>query len=94
MKKTGFFITSLILIILFLSVVQVVVSNRLSTTGVELGRLQGEIKDYKNENALMKEKLLTFSSFTHIASIASKEGFVRNKSYVLMTSPLPLARNQ
>ena len=94
MKRTGFFITGLILIILFLSVLQVVVSNRLSTTGVELGRIQGEIKEYKNDNAVMKEKLLTFSSFTHIADVAKGEGFVKNKSYVLVTSPLPLALKQ
>lgn len=94
MKKTGFFITGLILIILFLSIVQVVVSNRLSTAGVELGRLQDEIKEYKNDNAIVLEKLLSFSSLTHIADVAKGEGFVNNKSYVLVTSPLPLALRQ
>ncbi len=94
MKKTGFFITGLILVILFLSVLQVVVSNRLSTTGVELGRLQDEIKDYKNDNSIILEKLFTFSSLTYIADVAKAEGFVKNKSYVLVTSPLPLALKQ
>lgn len=94
MEKTGFFITGLILIILFLSVVQVIVSNRLSTTGVELGRLQDEIKEYKNENAIILEKLLTFSSFTHIAHVANDEGYVKNRFYVFVTSPLPLALKQ
>lgn len=91
MKKTKLFITSIVLMIIFLSVIQVVVSNSLSTVGVTLVKLQKEISFYKKENAILREKLLTASSLTNIASHAAELGFVEEKTYVLLPAPLPLA---
>lgn len=94
MKKPKLFIATLVIIMIFLSVVQVVVSNSLSTTGQMLGKLDKEIQSYKKENTLLKEKLLSVSSLTNVASEAAHLGFVENKSNVFLTAPLPLAVKQ
>lgn len=94
MKKPIFFMASIIFTVVFLSVVQIVVSSSLSTKGVSLGKLEDEKGAYKKENALLKEKLLLASSYAHIASEAGTLGFVRSKAQVYLTSPLPLAFRQ
>lgn len=94
MKKPVFFVLFIIGAVFILSVVQIVVSNSLSTKGVSLGKLEDEKNLYKKENALLKEKLLLVSSYTHIASEAGTLGFARSKGQVYLTSPLPLAFRQ
>lgn len=91
MKKSLFFLQALIFFVVLLSILQVVVSNSLSTTGVTLGKLEDEINIYKRENQLLKEKLLSTSSLFYIASEAATLGFVEGKSQVFLSSPLPLA---
>lgn len=91
MEKSKFFISGIILIIIFLSIIQVVVSNGLSTSGVILGKLQNEINLYERENTVLKEKFLTVSSLTNVASQAAELGFIEEKTYVLLSAPLPLA---
>lgn len=86
--------TFIIFTVIFLSVVQVIVSNRLSTTGTTLAQFEEEIMFYKKENSLLRERLLMASSLTHIASTAGEIGFVKNKSQVFFTTPLPLAVRQ
>ena len=94
MKKPIVFIFVLTFSILFLSILQVVVSNRMSTAGVSLAVLEDEIKNYRIQNALLSEKLLTIASYTHIAFTADKEGFISAKSEVILTASLPLAVKQ
>lgn len=77
--------------ILVLSVVQIIVSNRLSTTGIALGKIDQKVNMYNQENEKLREQLLTMSSLTQIASVASSLGFVSNKSQVVLTAPLPIA---
>lgn len=91
MKKPFLFLGSLFLLILLLSVVQVVVSNRLSTTGTTLGKLQDDISQYKKENAILREKVLIASSLDHIASSAAELGFAQTKTHVFLSTPLPIA---
>lgn len=91
MKKPISFITFLTCTIVILSVVQVVVSNRLSTTGTALGNLQDEIQQYKTQNAFLSEKFLSLSSFEYIASKAAELGFTQKTASVVLTYPLPLA---
>ena len=94
MKKPFVIIFSLISIIIVLTMVQVVVSNRLSTNGLTLGALEETISTYKNENTVLKEKLLIVSSFSHVASQAAEMGFVQAKTPVFLSTPLPLALKQ
>ncbi len=91
MKKPAIFITFLGLIVIFLTIVQVVVSNRLSTTGNNLWKLEEEVAYYEKQNAVLKEELLTVSSLNNIASTAGQLGFVEDKSQIFLSAPLPLA---
>ena len=92
MRKPVLIITFLIGIIISLSIVKAIVHNRLSTSGVFVGRVEEEISSYKTQNAILSEKLLTLSSLTNIKERAKKEGFTneRNLLMVLKTSK-PLA---
>ncbi|MFH1833057.1 MAG: hypothetical protein ABH816_02710 [Candidatus Levyibacteriota bacterium] len=92
MKKPVFFLTFLILIAVSLTIVQIFVSNRISTTGLVLSNFEEEANNYERENSLLKEKLLTISSLNYIASQAGQLGFVEDKSKIFLVEPLPLAR--
>ncbi len=91
MKKAVTFITLVIGIIFVLSIIQIVVSNKLSTTGIVLGGLQDQIKTYKTENTLLAQQLLVLSSYNTIASSAADLGFITSKSPIVLSAPLPLA---
>jgi len=91
MKKPILFIIAIISIIVSLSIVQVTVSNNLSTTGVDLAKIEEEISFYKKENTVLKEKLLVSSSLDNIASKAAELGFIEEKTRVFLSKP-PLAK--
>ncbi|RJQ37951.1 hypothetical protein C4559_02630 [Candidatus Microgenomates bacterium] len=94
MKKPALFITFIAIIVIFLSIVQIVVSNRLSTTGVLLSKLEEDIDYYDKQNSLLEEQLLLSSSLNHIASGALEKGFVKDNTRIFLTTPLPLAVRQ
>ncbi len=87
----SYLITGLFAVILFLSVVQIVVSNMLSTTGPTLSKMQNQIHEYKRENTLLSEKLLFDTSLTTIASRAANLGFMEAKTQVYVRTVLPVA---
>lgn len=92
MKKPALFIISMILTIISLSVVHVAVANNISTTGVNLSKLQTELDDYKRENAFLHEKILELSSLTYINEKAEEKGFIASKGDYYVSTPLPLAK--
>ncbi len=87
MRKPILFICFIIAIVIGLSVMQVSVSNSLSTTGIELASIEEKITKYEKENARLSEALLTASSFDTIASKAAELGFIESKSAVVLTNP-------
>lgn len=91
MRGPLFVIGGLCSIILVLSIVQVMMVNDISTSGVQLSHMQGQIKEYKLQNEVLKEQYLELSSFTTIEEKAKKIGFVEAKTQVNLTSPMPLA---
>lgn len=91
MKKPILFLLTLVGIVIILSFVQVIVSNRLSTTGVTLGKIDDKIAAYKKENAKLSEEVLLASSYTHIASNAANFGFIDKRFEGYISSPLSLA---
>lgn len=94
MKKPLFIIIFFLSTITSLSIIQVALSNRLSTTGIEFESLQSKIEKYKKENALIEEKVLEASALINIAKEAKVLGFVETKSQIYLSNPLPLASNQ
>lgn len=91
MKRPVYVIIILIFTIITLIIVRITISNRLSTNGMELGKIQQEIVDYKNQNTLLEEKVLEASSLVHVADQAKRLGFVQEKAPVYISAPLPLA---
>ncbi len=85
-----FFISAIII----LSVVQTIVSNRLSTSGIALGKIEDQIRSLKMANAILGERLFKASALTTIVSKASELGFVEDKSQLVLTKTLPLALKQ
>lgn len=92
MRKPLFFIFTMILTIIALSVVHVAVANRISTTGVNLSKLQNELSECKKQNAFLHERVLELSSLTYIQEKATEHGFVAAKGDFYISSPLPLAK--
>jgi len=90
-KKPLLLIVFFITVIASLSIIQVAISNMVSTAGIELDYLQSEIAKYKKENTLIEEKVLSESSLTNISKKAKKLGLVEANSKIYLTNPLPLA---
>ncbi len=93
MIRTIQFFSIILVIIVFLSIVQAVVSNRIATTGVTLSKLSEEIGYYRKQNAILREEVLFSSSLMHIASEAARLGFVQSESEFVLTSP-PLTQRR
>lgn len=86
MKKHKITITSaLFFIIMLLSITQAVVSNRLSTSGILLGKIEDEIRSYKTENVSLAQEYSLVASLNNISSRAAVLGFVKEKSPLVLT---------
>lgn len=94
MKKPFLLIAFLVIVIISLFGVRAVVSNKLSTSGVELGQAQDDIKRIRTENTIIKEKLYKMSSLTHVSSAAARLGFVESKESYALIKAQPIALNQ
>lgn len=92
MKKPFLIILLNVFVIIILSLVQVVVANSISTTGIELGKIEQEVAVYKKKNAVLHEQVLISSSLTNIASVAGEMGFEESKKQLVIESPLPIAK--
>ena len=96
MKHTVIIFSILGSIILVLLMVQISVSNILSTGGIALSEIQQETQDLQRQNAILKEKVLSISSLTYVAEKAEKEGFAPDKmaAVVISNAQPPIALNQ
>lgn len=94
MNKPVILIIIAFFIIMVLSLVKTVISNRLSTAGIALSGIENEINIYSTENMLLREKLLRISSLDYIASKAATLGFVKESSSLVLNKSLPLAVKQ
>ncbi len=94
MTKPTLTILIMIFAIVALSGIRVVVSNSISTSGIMLDEIGRDSSYYKTQNAILKEKLLSITSFEYIASKASEMGFSEGKGSVSLSKPLPLAIKQ
>lgn len=91
MKKSSFIISVFVGIIILLSIVQGAVSNKLSTKGVMVGVIEEQVNYYKTENAILSEKLLSYSSFTNVTQKATDMGFEKESKQIVISSSVPLA---
>lgn len=94
MERYKLTIKLLIFVMLVLAGTRVVVSNTISTSGVELGEINEKIAVVRLENNSLSEKLFFQSALTSIASEAAKLGFTKNRENFVLTNPLPIAARQ
>ena len=94
MNKPVYLILFLFIVIIALSLVQVGLSNQISTAGADLTKLETSLVAYQKENIILQEQYLDASSFTNLAKKAKKLGFVEAKSQIYLNTPLPLALKQ
>ncbi len=94
MKKPVYILLILFVAIGVLTAVRSVVSSRITTSGLELGKIQDETSLYKTQNVLLKEKIFSLSSLTHVSEAASKVGFVESKATFAVSGERPIARGQ
>ncbi|MEK7060952.1 MAG: hypothetical protein AAB931_00345 [Patescibacteria group bacterium] len=85
---------SLIFTAVALTLLRIGVANSISTSGVELGKINETVNNYWLENYLLSEKLLSQSSLSAIASEAAKLGFADTNESFVLNNPLPLAVRQ
>ena len=81
----------LIITVFVLAVARVVVSNLISTSGVELGKIDEETAFLKTQNDFLREEVFSAESFGNIASEAAKIGFTDDAQTFVLTSPPPVA---
>ena len=91
MKRYKFLLGFLVFSVVALTFVRAVVSNRISTDGVALGSIDGEIDSYKTDNLIYREKIYTLASLTNISSQAATLGFVDEKLSFVVNKSLPIA---
>lgn len=92
MKKPKVIIIFLIGLIVVLSIVKAIVYNRLSTSGVFVGKIEEQISFYKTQNAILSEELLASSSLTNIIARASELGFINEtEPLLILKTSRPLA---
>lgn len=91
MKKQIIVLGSMFLVVVVLTVTRAVISNNLSTAGVDLSRLDQEIDAYQRKNALLQEKILHASAYTTLEETAEKRGYEAMSKQIVLTSPLPIA---
>ena len=91
MKQAKFYIIISGLAIILLTLTRVVVTNTISTNGIDLANIQDKTNELKKQNALIREEILESSSLFHIASEAAEVGFVPSKTQMVLSSPAPLA---
>jgi len=94
MKRTKYLIVATICIIVFLSIIQVIVSNSFTTDGIVLSKAKEKIAALKKENAQLREVVYVASSYSHIASEAATLGFVEAQSPIFLDAQVPLAIKQ
>lgn len=86
--------TMICLIILILSVIQLLVSNKLSTDGLMLTNLEQEIDSYRQKSMLLSEEITKSMALTQLSSKAAELGFIKEGRILSISGVMVVALNQ
>lgn len=92
MKKPVRILKVLFSALIFLGLVQVMISNQLATAGEKLTQLDREIKALEEENGSLRKEIAVSSSLTTIAEKAEEDGFLKAESFLYLVEE-PFALN-
>lgn len=90
-KRERFFRFFLMIIIAFLTVTQVSLSNSLSTCGEKITKLEIEAQKQSKENEELRKKISKGKSLAYLEEEAVKRGFIKLNNSISLTSPIPVA---
>lgn len=95
MKLSFIILSSLFLTVGMLLIVNLTVSNLLSTQGIDLQQLQDNLHSMQVQDTNLEQKVLTMSSYTKIASEAATFGYVPDNKAISLNPQQtePLAYN-
>lgn len=91
-KKTYYLIAALIVLSLGFQGVNIYLSNRLSSNSIQAGALQKQLDTLTQKNIALRTEVLSYSSYENIASRAANLGYTYKKQYILLKTPLQVAR--
>jgi len=79
-------------IVIFLSLVQLVISHSLATTGEKVRQLELKATQLEKENAVLTEEINKTGSLSRIAKEAEKLGLVKATQVLHLTPEIPVAQ--
>ena len=74
--KRDYFIIAVFLAYVVLLIIRVMINHDLSTGGIELAKLQQQIKEVKAENARLRIQILNERALVNLSEEARRMGFV------------------
>jgi cell division protein FtsL len=84
----------LVFLVLFLALVQVYISHRLTTAGKLVGETEAKTEQVRQENEIIQEEIDQEGSLTVVAERAEELGFRPAKEIVYLTPETPVALNR
>lgn len=91
-KKTYYLIAVLIVLSLGFQGINIYLSNKLSSNSIQAVVLQKQIDALTQKNIALRTEVLSYSSYENIASRAASLGYTYKKQYILLKTPLQVAR--
>jgi len=78
-------------LVIVLLILQVIVSNRLATTGLKISQIETNIEKLRQGNADLNQQIASASALLTIQDEAKKLGFVKTSKPVYLSQDLPVA---
>lgn len=85
-KRANLFILFLLIIFGILEVINIHLSNSISTNSIYASSLQTKVENLAEKNTLLKTEVLKYTSYDYISSKAATLGFVENKKSAISVS--------
>lgn len=85
-NRSSLLLSAIFLTIVVLAVVQLVVSNKLSTSGVLLSSIKEQSQLYQQENKALDMEIAKTLSITNLVARAKDAGFVKDYSPLVVSS--------
>ena len=78
-------------LVVFLGIAQIYLSNRLATWGRQLNQLEQEITQREEDNREFKSEIASLGCLTKLTDAAQKKGFVKDPPVLNLSSKIPVA---
>lgn len=92
MKRSYKLIAVLLMLIAFLTLVRIGAANRISTNGEVMQDINDKISYYESENMNLRQKISVLASLNRVSSEASKLGFNKSLSGLVIDKTIPIAK--